>query len=412
MKKKTVARTILYLFLAAAVVGGLTGCNGGSGRQEPVTISFAFPMEDRDYYQAAVEQFNKDHPKITIELESSSGDLLGGINPGEADTFVTSQFAQLWLRDRNMVLNLSSLADQDSDFDLDDFYRGIPGLFTERGKLWGIPAGMDVMVMYYNRELFERYGAPLPEPGWTWNDFLQAAAMIRDPSADVFGYTTVNPVFDAMAFIYQHGGRLFDDLQDPTEITFDDPAAAEGLQWYIDLTFTHNVAPNPAQTRASFGMSGMERAYIANGRSGMWTGMLSEADNEYIEDLETGIAPLPRDEMAAALTLAQGYFISADTEAPDACWTWLTYLSRRIPPRLVPVRKSLLESKQYKREAEADYALIVEQALENAILLSPELAVFEKSVALFSRAVESIMREEAPAAAALKAAQQVASQLE
>ncbi len=412
MNRKTVVRAILPLLFAVTVICGPTGCSGGSRRQEPVTISFAFPMEDRDYYQAAVEQFNKDHPKITIEMESSSGDVLGGINPGEADTFVTSQFAQLWLREQNMVLNLSSLADQDNDFDVDDFYRGIPELFTDRGKLWGIPAGMDVMVMYYNRELFERYGVPLPEAGWTWNDFLQAATMLRDPAADVFGYTTVNPVFDAMAFIYQHGGRLFDDLQDPTKVTFDDPAAIEGLQWYIDLTFSHNVAPNPSQTRASFGMSEMELAYIANGLSGMWTGMLSEANNEYIDDLETGIAPLPKDEKAATLTLAQGYFISAATESPDACWTWLTFLSNRVPPRLVPVRKSLLESKQYKREAEGDYGLIVEQALENAILLSPELARFEKSVAIFSRAVESIMREEAPASAALKVAQQVALKLE
>jgi hypothetical protein len=71
-----------------------------------------------------------------------------------------------------------------------------------------------------------------------------------------------NPA-DAAHFVYQHGGRLCDDLQAPTYATYDDPLTIEALEWYAALFQEHNVAPTPEQVQQTFGSSADYAVYEA-----------------------------------------------------------------------------------------------------------------------------------------------------
>ena len=62
---------------------------------------------------------------------------------------------------------------------------------------------------------------------------------LRDPGADVFGYGPLLDLFDPLTFIYQRGGRIFDDLENPTRTTFDDPLTIDALDWYSRLFFDY-----------------------------------------------------------------------------------------------------------------------------------------------------------------------------
>ena len=64
-------------------------------------------------------------------------------------------------------------------------------VYAVEGKTWAIPSGMNPLVVYYNQDLFDQYGVPYPENGWTWDDFLSVALAIRDPEAGVFGYANL-----------------------------------------------------------------------------------------------------------------------------------------------------------------------------------------------------------------------------
>ena len=86
------------------------------------------------------------------------------------------------------IIPLDPFTEQNSAVDMDDFYPEALELFTDEGKVWAIPAGLDTLVMYYNQDLFDQYNVPYPEIGWTWDDFLQTSLSLRDPNAGVFGY--------------------------------------------------------------------------------------------------------------------------------------------------------------------------------------------------------------------------------
>lgn len=395
--------------LLCMVLAFLVGCGRATPTPEPVMISFAYPNLDTEYYQGLIEEFSRANPHITVELRPKRWDMLGGIGAGDADTFVTSQFALNWLHEQDSILTLSPFIEQDESLESSDFYPGTMGLYTREGKTWGLPAGVDIMVMYYNQDLLDQYDVPHPQIGWTWDDFLDILVRMRDPEAGVFGYAPNLDMFDPLTFIYQHGGKIFDDLQDPSRTTFDDPLSIEALDWYTKLIFDYNVAPTPEQLNEAFGPRGGIQAGVYRGQIAMWTGMLSERGGRLWPtewDMHWGMVPLPTDRHSATLTMVEGYFISSQTLHPDACWEWIAFLSGQIPARQAPARRALAESAEYEQTVSTQVAAVVRSSMENALMLSPKLAEFEEALGLFSQAFESILNESASPQEAMSWAQQ------
>jgi multiple sugar transport system substrate-binding protein len=374
---------------------------------EPATITFACPDFEIEHYQRLAGEFMEAYPMVTVELLPRNWDALGGLSPQEADAFVSSQFALTWMQDQGTLLNLSPFLEGDEEFDQGDLYPGMLNLYTVDGKVWGVPAGVDMIVMYYNQDLFDQQGAPYPEPGWTWDDFLYRADAVTDPYAETWGYVPNYDFFDPILFVYQHGGRIFDDLQNPTETTFDDPVTIEALEWYLGLQTDYQVAPTPQQVSEFF--SGQIYTGILAGKVGMWTGLLSDRGGSSwpVEwPMAWGVVPLPRDEQAATLTLVNGYFISGQTTHPEAAWAWVRFLSKQLPGTLVPARRSLVESSAFEQLIGTDVARTARAAMDDALLLSPELAEFENALQIFGTALGQVLSGQATLDEAMSAAQE------
>jgi ABC-type glycerol-3-phosphate transport system substrate-binding protein len=368
---------------------GLPGCEPGTPSSEAVTITFSHGGDEGDYYQALVQEFNQSHPYIAVELQGPAAE--------SADVFVDVQYPLSERRTQDGVLSLDAFIERDESFDLDDFYPGTVDPFTGEGKTWAIPARVDALVTFYNQDLFDQYAVGYPEVGWTWDGFLSVASAIRDPEAGVFGYATSQEFYtvEALLFIYQHGGSVFDDWQNPTRATFDAPLNVEALAWYADLIYAHNVAPTPEQVRSVFGTGG-ENVYRATleDRVGMWLGFFSgrmqPADHEALGK-RWGMAPLPRDAVSFTMGIVEGYFISDQAQHPDACWQWVAFLSHQVPGRFIPVRRSVAESVAYERRAGGEVAAVARASIESAGLPSPEIAAFEGASGILGQAIDDIV---------------------
>ena len=73
-----------------------------------------------------------------------------------------------------------------------DLHPSAAAHFSQEEERWAIPVGMDVVVMYYNVDLFDQYGVPYPELGWTWEDFFEKAIALRDPGGAYLGTLEVS----------------------------------------------------------------------------------------------------------------------------------------------------------------------------------------------------------------------------
>jgi len=416
-----IKRLVMTCAIACLVAIPLAGCAEPAPPVEPATITFACPDVDEEYYTELVQKFNEQYPHVVVELRAMHDDSPDDLSAGDVDVLVVAPWTLGELQAEGAILDLDPFIEQDESLDLSDFYPGTFELLTLEGRTWAIPAGLDMLVTFYNRDLFDQHNLPYPDVGWTRDDFLSRAVEISDPDAGIFGYvtsgrTTQPSYFDAALFVYLHGGRLFDSMQAPTGTTFDDPLTVEALQWYADLYHEYDVAPTPKEARSAFG--GSQYAFydgMRKGQVGMWFGGLSERGGmawsvEWF--INWGVAPLPQDAQLVTQADVEGYAIYSQTAYPDACWEWITFLTRQMPSnaayRLMPARRSLAESKAYEQLAGAEVARTARASMENAILINPQaFGEFEDAMQVFAEAVARVVNEEATPAEALGEAQRL-----
>jgi len=402
-----------------------SGCSALSRLPTPeaVTISFSCAERDQEVYERLALEFGEQHPHITVELRPRDRQGQDQVEAGEADALVAPEDRLRELHAQGELLDMQPYIETDFSLDLDDIHPGAMALFSYRGETWALPAGLDVNVMYYNRDLFDQYGVPYPWTGWTWDDFLYAALALRDPDATVYGYVTtgptVNPGYgDALLFAVGHGGQIFDHPTEPSRTTFDDSLVVDAIDWYARLYHEYDVSPTPQEAQQTL-RTGAPVQYafyegIFRGHVGMWIMAFSERGGAYWRDpweMRWGMVLLPQDAQSITYPDGEGYAISAGTAYPETCWQWIAYLSKEMPHRLIPARKSQLESLEYVEAVGSEAAAVAQASMDVASLDRPAPWVygeFEGAFELWGQAVDKVISEDWLAREALDWAQQEA----
>jgi ABC-type glycerol-3-phosphate transport system substrate-binding protein len=388
----------------------LMGCSVlASPTPEPVTINFAFPAQLSRYYDELIQTYNEEHPFLTIQRKTarSPGTWNSFFQNGEVDVFVflseDDLFATLYEQDQ--ILNLSPLTQADDTIDLDDFYSSLLEPYTIEGSLWAIPGGANLSVVYYNKDIFDSNNTAYPEPGWTWDDLQAAAMSVRDPDADIYGLTA--QPFSAIPFVYQHGGKIVDDWRRPTRLAVDDPLTVEAIEWYAGLIHDHDVMPSPREAERGFGNEGNAGYIFWRQKTGMYIGFYSDRGGETWGrgarwQMNWGMVPLPRDAQASTLGFVLAYAASADTQHPQACWEWLTYLSQSPPPFVIPARRSLAESSDFEQQVGTEVATVARTAIEEAMIVSnAQIAGLGAGAGKFDQTLLAILNGDVDALSAL-----------
>ena len=376
--------------------------------REPVTIRFVFPPfgAGREAYEELAAAFEEEHPYITVELVQRAPWQAGA---SEGD--VITVFGELiWtLREDETIVALDPYIQQDEQFDLEDLHPSAAAYFSYEQERWAIPAGLDVSVIYYNRDLFDQAGVPYPSLDWTWDDFFAKAVELRDPLTGVYGYAAVgsglNANWDVVSFIYQHGGRIVDDLYEPTVVTFDDPLTIEALEWYARLAHEYDAILTPERSGDEYDSNNPSVAIVSD-KVAMWLDSFSGMP-EIVNTVNWGMAPLPRDARAFTPASIFGYALSAEAVDAEACWLWISYLSRQPPAGMLPVRRSVLESEEYENRVGGDVVDVAIVSLEGAEVVSyiTLYTGMRREMDLFTRGMSYILRGTLEPAEAMDEAQ-------
>jgi multiple sugar transport system substrate-binding protein len=375
------AATIIALVLCAQALVGCGAFAPPTPTPEPVTINFAFPAELANYYDELIQTFNESHPSITVERKTarSSATWNSFFQNGEVDVFMFLSENELFanLYQEGQILDLAPLiqADDTADrgIDLDDFYPSLLEPYSIEGSLRAIPGGAIPLVLYYNKDLFDRYNVAYPQPGWTWDDLLMAAVSVRDPDEGIYGLAASSVAM--IPFVYQHGGRIVDDWRNPTKLVVDDPLTVQAIEWYAALIHDYDVMPSPQEATRQFGNDGNPGYIYWRGKTAMYLGFYSDRGGQTWGpnarwQMNWGMAPLPQDASASTLAFVLAYAASSDTRHPQACWEWISYLSRNPPPFVVPARRSLAESADFDEQVGAETAAVARTSIEQALIVS------------------------------------------
>jgi len=276
-----------------------------------------------------------------------------------------------------------------------------------QGQVIALPADLDVLVLYYNRDLFDQAQVPYPAPGWTWNDFVTLAQALTQPLPEEgkqYGFYPANALPDYLPFVAQELSALWgEDLLNPQAVRLDSEPVMRAIQWYADLALTYEVMPTPAEQRRLTGDP------IVLGRAAMWLGWASQRggrSNGLEWKFPWGVATLPQGSTGRTISIMALYVIPASSKQPADAWRWISFLSRHSEQNNgLPVRRSLLESAAFREQVGADRADVFMRAARDGILVAPG-PQFEIYAGALERAVREILEMGRPVEEALRDAQQ------
>jgi multiple sugar transport system substrate-binding protein len=357
-------RRLLAVMGGAALV--LSACGGGptaspsggaptgSGYTGPeATISYSIwgdPAEIKNQ-QAVVDAFHAANPKITVNVTVSDWDtywdkLQTGIAGGDApDVFAMDGPLFPDYQSRGVLLDLKPYIDRDG-YDLGQLADQAVADFTTPDGQFGVPRDLNVIALFYNKEMFDAADVPYPDETWDWQKLVEVAHQLTldtngDGKPDQWGFYTETSDMENYwsSLVWQNGGEILAPDGQSTVLGSDE--AVGGLQFLQDLIWKEKVMPEPALF-AEIG-DAFEQGKAAMEANGSWLVPTHEAAG-----IDLGIAPLPKGPAGQATSInPTGAVVYANTRSPDAAWEFVKYLaSPAAQTKLMELRASLPANKE------------------------------------------------------------------
>ena len=169
-------RKLLFMLVLLALAGGV----GAVLAQDGVTLRFS-SFQSGAVVEKWEEQFAEFEAMtgITIEheyvpwIETVERYLTMAAADDLPDVVMVSAQWHRTLATRGVLSELSQ--EQFASLDLGDFWPRLLGAYNYDGVQFGLPADLDLQLIYYNKDLFDAAGVAYPEAGWTWDDYLATA---------------------------------------------------------------------------------------------------------------------------------------------------------------------------------------------------------------------------------------------
>lgn len=325
-------KNFLVAGLTVAMTFGLMACSGGdkgeSGKKGDTTkiqIAVSGSAEELKLRENIAKLYTDKHPEVEVEWVDLGNDrmqkLMALIGSGQApDIMYVNEYYYYPLAERGVLESLDTYVDKDTEFDISRFNTSLIDDFAVyKDEIYGLPQEVSPFVIYYNKDMFNAAGVPLPTDDWTVEDFEKAAVALTNKDQKVYGY--LHPSYwsqQAAGWFYREGCEVFSE--DGTALTLDTPEALKALQTLNDLVVKEKVSPDPAEVTAMG-----DDAYAAlfrNQKAAMYTAgawdLTTYAATPLDFDWDVAMPPKAENQKTAATSLL--WSISKDSKNKDIAW--------------------------------------------------------------------------------------------
>ncbi len=218
----------------------------------PVKIRIAYyadakPAESMGHL---INEFQKENPGIKVEINWTDWDshyekLKTELAAGGGPTvyLLDSVYIQGYAG-RGLLEDLSTKSKIFSK----EKYSGLEAVKDPQGKTYAIPQGLQVNVLYYNKDMFDKAGVKYPNGNWTTDDVLAAAQKLTidvngDGKPDQWGIALPNHIrYGWYSLIRMFGGDIMDKSRTKSTVK-KDPNVRAALQYMHDAWYKYKVSP-------------------------------------------------------------------------------------------------------------------------------------------------------------------------
>lgn len=260
----------------------------------------------------------------------------------------------------------------------------IESLFTFPVTPWGThPAwtvGTNPRAFFYNVDMFEEAGVPLPptswtSEGWTWEDFLAAAQQLTDQDAQRWGVSVYTDTAWEQTWAVNNGVETGLYSDDGTEFTLASPGGIEATQWVADLTCEHGVQPPWSVLQPDEGDTANK--LFAAGQIGMIFNTLGFTAylRQNAGDFNWDVAPVPANVNQVQEGSLIIFCIPQDAKNPEGAWQLAEFLAGPTAGQIfaetgyfVPVWTDAGDALQPGDQPPANIGLFAEAARHNTVV--------------------------------------------
>ena len=330
------------------------------------TISFGGIGPGVPELSRLAEQFNATGSGVYVQVEPPGGGgpsrLSLAAMAERYDCFVWPQAPTA--EERELLLDLQPLLDADPSIPQSDYPAALLAPLRADGGLYGLPRALNLRALNYNRDLFNAAGLEEPTPDWELADLLEAARRLtsEEGGEERYGYAVDGLMTDdLLAFLNWQGAPAVTLVGGERIPRFTDEAVVQAIAQYITLLSEYSPHDEFSGYRSDGGFVAMG-GLTEEGRVGMWySGRLGRlvirigGPEERAQRPDIAIAPPPlgRGGLTGADFSSDVMMIAAGSANPEACWTWLKFLSEQTGGlgESFPARSSVATSEAYLSQA-------------------------------------------------------------
>ena len=193
------------------------------------------------------EELNPDIKLITdpgnFLMEKMIVQTIAGLGPDLFDAsgvYVLERLVQ-----SGVAMDLMQTA-RTNGFDETRTWPGAIGNITLFGRQYAFPGNVYSNIIFYNKDIFDKYGEPYPPREMSWEQFVeigQRLTRLEPGSKHVQCFGAMNLYWYEL--VLQAGGRIYSP--EGVRCVLDSPKAIEAIEFYRDLMFKYHIMPTPQE---------------------------------------------------------------------------------------------------------------------------------------------------------------------
>ena len=233
------------------------------------------------------------------------------------------------------------------------FYPQALEALSWKGKLYAIPRDVSNLVIYYNKDLFDKKNIPYPKNDWTLDNFLETAKKLTDKNT--FGISFEEDPLFYLPYLMSNGGGIL-----PDEIS--KPESQNAITFYADLRKKYHVAPLKSESASATTAQMFLQQRIGMYLSGRW--MVPKLREEAVFDWD--IVQFPKGTNGSIVQLdASGWAVSKQSEHKNEAKKLIEFLSSKESSEkfaqsglIVPAREDAANSEYFLDGKQPEHAKI------------------------------------------------------
>lgn len=379
----------------------LTSCGGGKPKNG---FTFIIPSDVHfsQFYKGATKEYLKQNLQLDITL--IEGDHITFTRLLAAGTQVDLVYANVLPFEHvksGKMKPFDSLIKNDTVYNKMEIYERIKQETSLNNNTWCVSMGCSPVVLFYNKEIFQRSGVPFPDNTWNWDTQFQSSLRLKSRSyIPILLY--IGGWHRTTMYIWQNDAEFYDYVEEKYQ--FDNKNVIEAFEYQLKF-YKNGLVPTQAELESSGDVFGTGKVAMYPTSSFYILRALRDK-----KTASYGIAPLPQGKKRANYLVSANLWLVEGTKYSEDIWKYIKYLlNERNQYRFytstsaLSVRKSV--NARILKELETRYNTVDFSPLTNSIESAKATYFITKGLKVaeyLTQAVDDMTMNDVPAGHALR----------